>query len=165
MGICEEELSLQHKKVMSSIYWTNSAFFKRFTRYLGWHIFNQKPWTYDELFSIIQHLSHRRNVRSLSLFYRYLHGDCSDETRSLISPFLTFTVKTHRATYVLSKDISSLQNPFVMFKFDQIFPTSPLLCGTNSQEVASTLTTLLACSSVGLTVIFTTYLINCALAL
>jgi len=38
----------------------------------------------DELFSKLQPLSHRRNVASLALFYRYFNGHCSDELASLI---------------------------------------------------------------------------------
>ena len=38
----------------------------------------------DELFASLQTLSHRRNVASLALFYRYFHGKCSDELHSLV---------------------------------------------------------------------------------
>ena len=31
-------------------------------------------------------LAHRRNVSALSLYYRYYHGRCSDELKSVISP-------------------------------------------------------------------------------
>ena len=37
-----------------------------------------------ELFSTLDSLSHRRDVASLALFYRYYHGKCSDDLASLI---------------------------------------------------------------------------------
>ena len=40
----------------------------------------------DALFSSLQPLSHRRDVASLSLFYRYFHGKCSSELQSLVPP-------------------------------------------------------------------------------
>ena len=36
------------------------------------------------LSSLLQPLSHRRNVASLSLFYKYFHGHCSQELSSLV---------------------------------------------------------------------------------
>ena len=48
----------------------------------------------DDLFSSLQPLSHRRNVASLSLFYRYFHGKCSDELHSLVPPIREFTRST-----------------------------------------------------------------------
>ena len=44
----------------------------------------------DELFSSLQSLSHRRNVASLTLFYRYFNGKCSDELHSLVPPIKEF---------------------------------------------------------------------------
>ena len=43
-----------------------------------------------ELASDLQSLSHRRNVASLSLFYRYFHGRCSNELHELVPPPKTF---------------------------------------------------------------------------
>ena len=37
----------------------------------------------------LQPLSHRRNVASLSLFYKYFHGRCSSELSSLVPPVKT----------------------------------------------------------------------------
>ena len=37
-----------------------------------------------ELFSTLDSLSHRRDVASLALFYRYYYGKCSDDLASLI---------------------------------------------------------------------------------
>ena len=39
-----------------------------------------------ELSSKLQPLSHRRNVASLCLFYKYVNGDCSDELQELVPP-------------------------------------------------------------------------------
>ena len=43
-------------------------------------------------------LSHRRNVASLSLFYKYLHGFCSDELKSLTPAIKTFNRVTRYST-------------------------------------------------------------------
>ena len=43
-------------------------------------------------------LAHRRNVSALSLFYRYYHGRCSDELKSLIPPKECFARSTRFAT-------------------------------------------------------------------
>ena len=51
----------------------------------------------DDLFSTLQPLSHRRDVSRLSLFYRYYHGDCSEELDSLLPPAKTFPVRTRLA--------------------------------------------------------------------
>ena len=51
----------------------------------------------DELFSSLQPLSHRRDVASLSLFYRYFHGKCSEELHSLVPPIKEFTRSTRFA--------------------------------------------------------------------
>lgn len=40
----------------------------------------------NELFSILQPLSLRLNVISLSLLYLYFHGKCPDELNSLVAP-------------------------------------------------------------------------------
>ena len=43
-------------------------------------------------------LSHRRNVASLSLFYRYFHGRCSGELRELVPPLKTFLRATRHSS-------------------------------------------------------------------
>ena len=48
----------------------------------------------DELFSTLPPLSHRRDVASLSLFYRYYNGKCSKELHSLIPPKKEFGRET-----------------------------------------------------------------------
>ena len=63
----------------------------------------------QDLSSKLDSLSHRRNVASLSLFYRYFHGHCSAELSSLCPPLKTFQRATrlssssHRFT-VLTPD-------------------------------------------------------------
>ena len=42
----------------------------------------------------LQPLSHRRDVASLCLFYKYFHGRCSAELASLVPPRKDFTLKT-----------------------------------------------------------------------
>ena len=39
-------------------------------------------------------LAHRRSVSALSLFYRYYHGFCSDEIKSIIPPKVSFVQNT-----------------------------------------------------------------------
>ena len=51
----------------------------------------------EELFSSLQSLSHRRNVASLALLYRYFHGKCSDELHSLVPPLRVFKRNTRFA--------------------------------------------------------------------
>ena len=51
----------------------------------------------EELFSTLSPLSHRRNVASLSLFYRYFHGRCSDELHLAIPSERSFQVRTRFA--------------------------------------------------------------------
>ena len=43
-----------------------------------------------DLSSNFQSLSHRRNVASLSLFYKYFHGSCPDELKSLTPTLKSF---------------------------------------------------------------------------
>jgi len=46
----------------------------------------------DELFASLQPLSHSRNVASLSLFYSYFQGDCSEELHSLVPEKREFSI-------------------------------------------------------------------------
>ena len=51
----------------------------------------------DELFSTLPPLVHRRNVSSLSLFYRYHNAKCSEELHSLVPPKKEFARETRLA--------------------------------------------------------------------
>ena len=51
----------------------------------------------EELFASLQSLSHRHNVASLSLFYRYIYGKCSDELHLLVPPVRDFPIKSSEA--------------------------------------------------------------------
>ena len=51
----------------------------------------------EELYSTLPPLSLRRNVASLSLFYRYYHGKCSDELHSSVPCERSFSVRTRFA--------------------------------------------------------------------
>ena len=46
----------------------------------------------------LQSLSHRRNVASLSLFYKYLHGHCSDDLKVLTPDIKAFSRVTRYST-------------------------------------------------------------------
>ena len=48
----------------------------------------------DELFVSLQSLSHCRNVASLSLFYRYFQGECSEELIALVPQKREFSIPT-----------------------------------------------------------------------
>lgn len=53
----------------------------------------------DELFSIVQLISHRRNFTPLSLFYCYFQDKCSDELQSLILQVQTLKNRTNLIRY------------------------------------------------------------------
>ena len=68
----------------------------------------------DELFGTLQPLSHRRDVSSLSLLYRYFHGRCSEELHQMVPPLKEFGRSTRLASrshpYVL--DIPKAKSKF-----------------------------------------------------
>ena len=51
----------------------------------------------EEHFASLQSLSHRRNVASLSLSYRYFYGKFSDEFHLLVPPVRDFPIRTRFA--------------------------------------------------------------------
>ena len=53
-----------------------------------------RPLVGDALFSKLEPLSHRRNVASLSLLYRYYYGKCSEELHSLVPVLYKFPRRT-----------------------------------------------------------------------
>ena len=89
----------------------------------------------DELFSSLQPLSHRRNVASLSLFYRYFHGKCSDELHSLVPPIREFSRNTRFAKSTTSHPYF-LQLPFTrcVFHSNSFFPRTAAMWNTLSEE-------------------------------
>ena len=69
----------------------------------------------DSLFSKLQPFSHRRDVASLSLFYRYFHGHGSGELASLI-PNLVQTQKCNRnqnAVYLPRRNTTTYSNSLI----------------------------------------------------
>ena len=50
-------------------------------------------------------LAHRRSVSALSLFYRYYHGFCSDEIKSIIPP---------KASFAWNTRFSKIQHPYAL---------------------------------------------------
>ena len=76
----------------------------------------------ENLYSKLQPLSHRREVASLSLFYRYFHGHCSEDLASLMprrySSFNS-SIQTHRsglnnwAVYLPRRNTSTYSNSFI----------------------------------------------------
>ena len=87
----------------------------------------------DELFNTLQPLPHRRNVASLSLFYRYFHGKCSDELHSLVPPIRSFPVRTRFAVSVhpFFVDIPKIRTKFHM---DSFFPRTSSLWNSLPSE-------------------------------
>ena len=68
----------------------------------------------DELFSTLHTLSHRRDVASLTLFYRYFYGKCSDELHSLVPPLWNFGRRTR---FAFNSHPFFLRIPFSRTKF------------------------------------------------
>ena len=68
----------------------------------------------DELFGTLQPLSHRRDVSSLSLLYRYFHGRCSDELRQMVPPLKEFVRSTRlaRSSHQYVLDIPKAKSNF-----------------------------------------------------
>ena len=73
----------------------------------------------DELFSTLPPLSHRRDVSSLSLFYRYYNGKCSQELQLLVPPMKTFSVRTRLAAATQELHPHALVNPRVKNNFHE----------------------------------------------
>ena len=75
----------------------------------------------NELFSTLHTLSYRRDVASLSLFYRYFYGKCSDELHSLIPPLWNFGRRTR---FAVNSHPFFLRIPLSQTKFhaDSFFP-------------------------------------------
>lgn len=71
----------------------------------------------DELFSTLQPISHRRDVASFLLLYRYSHGVCSDELSSFVPPLLNFTAKTRCLRPIVANHPNSLRVSLVRCKF------------------------------------------------
>lgn len=51
-----------------------------------------------ELYLTLPHVSHKRNVTSLSVLYPYFYGKCFDELHSLVPPAVDFVAGNHRDT-------------------------------------------------------------------
>ena len=76
----------------------------------------------EDLFSKLQPLSHRRDVASFSLFYRYFHGYCSRDLASLIPntyPSCNSSIQPHRyfrnhnAVYLPRRNTTTYSNSFI----------------------------------------------------
>ena len=88
----------------------------------------------DELFSSLQPLSLRSNVASLSLFYRYFHGKCSDELHSLVPPIREFSRNTRFAKSTTSHPYF-LQLPFTrcVFHSNNFFPRTAAMWSVSEE--------------------------------
>ena len=82
----------------------------------------------DGLFSTLAPLSHRREVASLALFYRYFHGKCSDELHALVPKVQKFSSMTRFATSTLQNHPHFLRLPNIRRKFhtDSFIPRTSL---------------------------------------
>ena len=89
-----------------------------------------------DLYSTLQPLSHRRNVASISLFYRYFHGKCSQELHSLVPPNRQFQRQT-RFSNDCSKHPHYLHVPKSLHKFHEtsFFPRTTKLWNSLTPEV------------------------------
>ena len=75
----------------------------------------------EELFNTLQPLSHRRDVASLSLFYHYFHGRCSEELHSLVPALRSFPVRTRFAVTAHPYHVD-VQSGRTMFHANSFFP-------------------------------------------
>ena len=82
----------------------------------------------DSLFSSLQPLSHRRNVASLSLLYRYYNGKCSKELQEMVPPRRTFVRNTRFASNAHPHflEVETHQN----FHMQSFFPRTATLWNT-----------------------------------
>merc|ERR1711954_428911 len=78
----------------------------------------------DNLFKTLQPLSHRRNVASLSLLYRYYSGKCSEELHQLVPPPKAFGKDTRLAVHTRQNHPHALDAPdsMICFHADSFFP-------------------------------------------
>ena len=83
----------------------------------------------DELFKTLQPLSHRRNVSSLSLLYRYFYGKCSSELHAMVPKVLKFNRRTRLAVSVADNHPHFLNIPFSKQEFhsQSFFPRTAAL--------------------------------------
>ena len=72
-----------------------------------------------DLFSNFQSLSHRCNVASLSLFYKYFHGSCFDELKSLTPTLKSFNRGTRYSAnaHPFTVQLSSCNRQFYSTSF------------------------------------------------
>ena len=79
-----------------------------------------------QLAAKLQSLSHRRDVASLSLFYKYYHGLCSDELSSLVPPTKVFNRRTRLSTnsHTFTVEVPSCKKKFYSSSF---FPRTSVL--------------------------------------
>ena len=80
----------------------------------------------DDLFNSLQSLSHRRDVASLSLLYRYFHGKCSNKLSLLVPDTHIFTHETRLATSTHSNHLH-ITNPRRDFHRNTFIPRSARL--------------------------------------
>ena len=83
----------------------------------------------DELFKSLQPLSHRRDVASLSLLYRYHSGRCSEELKSLVPPPKVFVRDTRLASFTQRNHPHTLEVPVARKEFhaNSFFPRTVAL--------------------------------------
>ena len=83
----------------------------------------------DELFKSLQPLSHRRNVASLSLLYRYYSGRCSEELKTLVPPLKVFVRDTRLASFTQRNHPHTLEVPVARKEFhaNSFFPRTVAL--------------------------------------
>ena len=95
------------------------------------------------LSSKLDSLSHRRNVASLSLFYKYFHGHCSSELSSLVPRLRTFQRSTrlatssHKLTVQLPTCHKSLYSNSFFPRTSALWNSLPNLCFPPSYDLQS----------------------------
>ena len=105
----------------------------------------QKKWKNNSLDS----LAHQRTISALSLYYRYYHGVCSVELKSIIPPKAVFTRNTrfsdaqHPFAVKLNKNRTSAYQLVYPFELQRLeltsqLPSSPPLITFSCLRLAST---------------------------
>ena len=102
----------------------------------------------DSLFSSLQPLSHRRNVASLSLLYRYYNGKCSKELQEIVPPRKTFVRNTRFASNAHPISLRSILHTRI--STCKAFSQEQQPCGTHSLPLAFQTTITLFLSRKGL---------------
>ena len=93
----------------------------------------------EKLFASLQSLSYRRNVASLSIFYRYFYGKCSDELHLFVPPVRDFPIRIRFAeSSEAHPHFLKIATPRCKFHSDSFLPQNCSNVEFTSSRVLST---------------------------